>query len=697
MCRAVILLLVLAVPCPGEPINPRSAKPPVAKKVPHLTELHGEKLLDHYFWLRDKKSPEVIAYLEAENAYTAAVMKPTLPLQEKLYQEMLARIKQTDLSAPYRLGPYWYYVRTEEGKQYAIHCRKRESLEGKEEILLELNELARGHPFLGLDAFTISDDGNLLAYSLDITGFRDYTLHVKDLRTGVVLPDRVAKVRNVVWAADNRTLFYVVEDHAKRPYRVFRHRLGSKKDELVYEEKDELYRLSLKRSRDKAILFLSSDSMTTSEARFLPADRPDQEPKILFPREEGHEYTVDHRLGQFWVRTNKGAQNFRLVRAPAAAPLKWEEVAAHDPRVSLESFFLFKDFCVLADRAEGLTGFRVLNLRDGKSHRLTFPEPIYTVAPEANPEFDTALFRHSYQSFTTPLSIFEYDLGKRESTLLKATQVQGDYDPKKYVSERRHAVAPDGTQIPISLVYRKDRGDLPRPMLLYGYGAYGSSLTIGFNSNRLGLLDRGVVFALAHVRGGGDLGPAWHVQGRMLAKRNSFTDFIACADHLIKEKITTRDRLVIQGRSAGGLLMGGVLTLKPDVARAAILEVPFVEAVNSMLDLDMPLVIQEFLEWGNPRKKEEYAYMKSYCPYTNLKAQDYPSLLVTAYYHDSQVMYWEAAKYTAKLRALKTDAQPLLLRTSMAGGHGGASGRYDGLREQAFIHAFILNQMGIDE
>lgn len=694
LALAMFFLTALAA---AEPIRATAAKPPIAKKVEHLTDLHGEKLIDHYFWLRDKKSPEVLGYLEAENAYTDAVMKPTEALQETLYKEMLGRIKQTDLSVPYRIGAHWYYSRTEEGKQYPIRCRKK-GKDGPEEVLLDLNELARGHKYLALGEFVVSDDQNLLAYTLDVSGFRDYTLFVKDLRTGKTLPDRVEKVTDLIWAADNATLFYVTEDHSKRAYRAHRHRLGREKDDLVYEEKDKLYRVNVGRSRDKRHLFINSASMTTTETQFFPADKPDATPRILRPREEDHKYSADHRAGKFYILSDKDAVNFRLMTASVETPDKWEEMIAHDPDVALESLHLFKDHCVLAERVKGLPGFRVLDLVSGKSHRVEFAEAIYSTSPETNIEFDTALFRFNYASFTTPPSIYDYDLVKRERTLLKQNEVLGAYDPKAYVSERRFAKASDGTLIPISLMYRKGtKLDGTAPMLLYGYGAYGSSVPVGFNSNRLSLVDRGVIFAMAHVRGGGDMGPMWHRQGKMLTKRNSFTDFIACADYLVDNKYAARDRLVIQGRSAGGLLMGGVLTLKPDVAKAAVVEVPFVEAINSMLDLDMPLVIQEFLEWGNPRKKEEYDYMKTYCPYTNLKARDYPSMLVTTYLNDSQCMYWEAAKYTAKLRTLKTDSNPLLLRANLAGGHGGASGRYDGLREQAFIYAFILNQMGIEK
>jgi oligopeptidase B len=679
-------------------VDPNGAAPPVAKRIPRTFTLHGDTLVDNYFWLREKSNPEVIRYLEAENAYTNAVMKPTERFQENLYKEMLARIKETDLSVPYRLGNYWYYTRTEQGQQYAIHCRKRGSLEAKEEVTLDLNEHAKGQKFLSLGLFTISDDGNLLAYTTDVSGFREYTLSVKDLRTGALLPDRIAKVRAAVWAADNQTVLYVTEDAAKRPYRLYRHVLGSSKDELVYEEKDELYRLAVRRSRDKAYLFAVSASSTTTEVRALPSDRPTAAWRVLLPRQADHEYHVDHRDGLFYLRTNKDAKNFRLVTAPVAdsRPENWKEVIGHRAEVLLENVELFANHCVVAEREGGLPRRRVLDLRTGNAHALAFPEPVYAVFGEANPEFQTTVFRFGYQSLVTPRSVFDYDMDSRKRTLLKQTEVLGGYDAARYTSERIFATAPDGTRIPVSLVYRKDvRRDGTSPLLLYGYGSYGSSLPITFSSHRLSLLDRGVVYALAHIRGGKEMGQAWHDQGKMLSKRNTFTDFIAAAEHLIAQRYTSKERLVIEGGSAGGLLIGAVVNLRPDLCKTAVLNVPFVDVINTMLDPSLPLTVQEYLEWGNPNVKQDYDYIKTYCPYTNLATKDYPAMLVRTALNDSQVMYWEPAKYVAKLRATKTDENVLLLKTNMAAGHGGASGRYDALRETAFTYAFILNQLGI--
>jgi oligopeptidase B len=674
--------------------------PPPAKMVPHTTPIHGDLLVDNYFWLREKTNPDVIAYLEAENAYTEAVMKPTLPFQAALYKEMLGRIKQTDLSVPYRLGDYFYYTRTETGKQYPIHCRKRGSLDGKEEVTVDLNELAKGQKFLSMAAHVVSDDGNLLAYSTDVTGFREYTLYVKDLRTGELLPDRIKKVGAVMWAADNKTLFYVTEDAAKRPYRLYRHTLGGKDDELVLEEKDELYRLGARRTRDRKYIITGATSSNTTEFRYLPSDQPTAAPRLILAREEKHEYHVDHRDGLFYIRTNKGAKNFRLVTAPVndPQPKNWKEVIAHRPDVLLENVDLFENHGVVLERSQALPRLRILDLGKGTEHTVAMPEPIYSVMPNANPEYKTKVFRFGYQSLVTPQSIYDYDMDSRKQTLLKRTEVLGNYEPSEYVSERIWTTAKDGTRIPISLVYKKSTSkDGTHPLLLYGYGSYGSSMQITFAPQRLSLLDRGVIYAMAHIRGGRDLGKEWHDQGKMLNKRNTFTDFIACADHLVAQKYTSRDRLAIEGGSAGGLLIGAVLNFRPDVCKVAILNVPFVDVINTMLDASLPLTIQEYLEWGNPNIKQEYEYIKTYCPYTNLAAKNYPAMLVRTSLNDSQVMYWEPAKYVAKLRSLKTDENVLLFKCNMAAGHGGASGRYDALKETAFTYAFLLNELGITQ
>ncbi|MBI3661718.1 MAG: S9 family peptidase [Acidobacteria bacterium] len=685
--------------------------PPVARKIPRETVLHGETLVDDYCWLREKTHPEVVAYLEAENAYTAAVMKPTAALQESLYKEMLGRIKQTNLSVPYRQDGYFYYSRTEEGKQYPIYCRKpvlsgaegnvaegKGSLEAVEEVTLDLNELAAGHTFMALGVYAVSDDGKLLAYSTDSTGFRQYTLFVKDLVTGRLLPDRTEKVVTVTWAGDNKTLFYTVEDSAKRSYRLYRHSLGASSAPLLYEEKDERFRVYVGRSLSKAYLFLTSASHTASEVRYLPADQPESEWMLVAGREPEHEYDLDHHGDRFYIRTNSGGRNFRLVAAPVAAPGRenWEEIIPHRKDVMLEGVMFFARHYVLFERESGLPQFTITDIRSGKSQRIEFPEPAYAAVASTNREFDTNAFRYSYQSLVTPSSVFDFDIEKRESKLLKQTEILGGYDASRYQSERLHATAPDGTPVPVSLIYRKGlKRDGSAPLLLTGYGSYGFPLPVTFSSNRLSLLDRGFVIALAHVRGGGEMGKPWHDQGRMMNKKNTFTDFIAVAEHLIAQKFTASDRLIIQGGSAGGLLVGAVTNLRPELFKAVVALVPFVDVINSMSDASLPLTVGEFEEWGNPKNKPEYDYIKSYCPYTNLARKAYPNMLVRTSFHDSQVMYWEPAKYVAKLRALQTERNVLLFKTNLAAGHGGASGRYDLLREVAFDYAFMLSQFGI--
>ncbi|HKY05656.1 MAG TPA: S9 family peptidase [Blastocatellia bacterium] len=673
-------------------------KPPTAKKNPRTNTLHGETWVDEYYWLREKTDPEVIAYLEAENAYADKMMADTVEFQQALYKEMLGRIKQTDLTVPYKQGDYFYYSRTEEGKQYSILCRKRKSLDAAEEVMLDLNELARGHKFLGVGASSVSPDGNFLAYTTDTTGFRDYTLYIKDLKTGRVTADRAERVRSVVWANDNKTLFYVTTDSAKRPYRFHRHTVGSAKSDLLYEEKDELFRLEANRSRSGAYIFLSSESFSSGETRYVSADRPSEDPRLILARRPDHEYSVDHHGRSFYILTNDAGRNFRLVSAPTSDPDKknWKEVVAHRKEVMLEGTDFFANHYVLYERENGLPRMRVTDLKSGKAHHIDFPEPVYSASPSTNREFDTNLLRFSYQSFVTPVSIYDYNMetGKRE--LLKQTEVLGGYDSSQYKSERVYATAADGVRVPVSLVYKKElKRDGTRPLLLNGYGSYGSSSAVTFSSSKLSLLNRGFIFAIAHIRGGGDLGKTWHDQGKMMFKKNSFTDFISVAEHLIAEKYTSSDRLIIEGGSAGGLLMGAVANMRPDLFKAVISRVPFVDVINTMLDTSLPLTVGEFLEWGNPNIKAEYDYMKSYSPYDNLAAKAYPNMLVKTSLNDSQVMYWEPAKYVARLRRLKTDDNVLLFKTNLGGGHGGSSGRYDMLKHLAFDYAFILKQVGI--
>jgi oligopeptidase B len=674
--------------------------PPMAKKVPKTTEINGRTLVDNYFWLRDKQNPDVAHYLQAENAYTDAVMKPTEGLQKKLYDEMLSRIKETDVEVPYKEGNYFYYSRTEAGKQYPIHCRKKGNLEAPEEVLLDVNELAKGQKFMSLGDVAVSTDGNLLAYSTDNTGFRQYVLAVKDLRTGKLFPDHAERVGSVVWANDNKTIFYTVEDPtSKRQYQAYRHTAGTNgSDPLIYEEKDERFELEATKTRSEAYIFLISGSHTTTEARYIPADQPTAEFKVLEPRKQDVEYYPDHNGNSFYIRVNDTGRNFRLVKAPVSDPrsANWQEVVPHRADVMLDQTDFFKNYYVLSERQNGLPQMQVTDLASGKSQRIEFPEPAYASYPYLNREYDTTRFRYGYQSFITPRSVFEYDMATGKSTLLKQKEVPG-YDRTKYQVEQIYAPAPDGVKVPVSVVHLKGlKMDGTGPVYLTAYGSYGYPFDIAFNSDRFSMIDRGVVVAVAHIRGGGEMGKAWHDDGRMMHKKNTFTDFIASAEYLVKQGYGSKDRLVIEGRSAGGLLMGAVLNMRPDLFHAALVGVPFVDVINTMLDETLPLTVSEFEEWGNPKQKPAFDYMISYSPYDNIEAKAYPNMLVRTSFNDSQVMYWEPAKYVAKMRAIRTDHNSLLLKTNMnPAGHGGASGRYDRLHDEAFDYAYFLTQMGI--
>ncbi len=686
-------------------------QPPIAGVKHTEMQLHGVVLTDDYAWMRDKEDPEVTAYLEAENAYAEAVMAPLADLREELYKEMLSHIKQTDVSVPFRDGAWWYYTRTEEGLQYAIHCRKPGTASGPEHeapehVVLDGNELAKGHAFFAIGETAISEDGNLLAYTTDTTGFRQYTLHIKNLATGETLPGTVERVGSVVWAADHRTLFYTVEDEEqKRQYQLWRHALGTPHDQdvLVYQDDDERFNVGAGRTRDGKFLVLESASHTTTECWALPASGPLGAFTIISPREDEHEYSIDHRNGLWFIRTNDRGRNLRLVTAPVATPGRehWTERIPHRDGVMLEDVDLFADFFVACEREDGLPRLRMWRFEgDGPeaapAGEIAFPEPAYSAHPHANRIFETTTYRYAYQSLVTPSSVYEYDTAIGNSTLLKQVEIPGGFDRTLYASERVHATAPDGVQVPVSLVYRKDKREPGRnPLYVYGYGSYGYSLPLGFSGNRLSLLDRGVVMAYAHIRGGGDLGKPWHDAGKMLVKRNTFTDFIAAVEHLTRAGHGDPTRVAIEGGSAGGLLMGAVINLRPDLFRAVVSHVPFVDVMNTMLDASLPLTVPEYEEWGNPNEESYFKYMLSYSPYDNLKVASYPAMLVKTSLHDSQVMYWEPAKYVAKLRTLKTDDNLLLLMTNMQAGHGGASGRYDYLKEIAFDYAFLLRELGL--
>lgn len=684
----------------------KDMKPPVAKKETRVTKINGYELKDDYFWLRSSKDqktgkirPEVQEYLTAENDYTESVMKPHADLQKTLYDEMYKRIKQTDTSVPYKMGDYFYYTRTEEGKQYPTYFRSKRVNGDDEKLLLDLNEMAKGLKYFAIGSFDVSDDGNFLAFSSDTNGYRQYTLQVMDLRTGKVLADKIERVTSIEWAADNKTLFLVTEDDVtKRSDKLWRHTVGTNKTDLVFEEKDELYDIGVSRSRDEKMLFVTSFAKTMREVRYAPADNANAAWKIVLPREKDHEYSVDYDNGKFFITTNKNAKNFRVVSAPVDNPSEknWTEFIRHNPKIKIEDVDFFRDFAVVSELENGLEYLRVIDKKSGKSTRISTPEAVYSMNVANNPEYNQTKIRYVYNSMVTSPSTFDYEVKTGKSELLKQQEVLGGYDRNNYESKRVWATARDGVKVPVSLVYRKGtKFDGSAPMLLYAYGSYGVSIAPTFSSPRLSLLDRGMIYALASIRGGGELGEEWREQGRMFQKLNTFNDFVDTADYLVKNKYTSSDKLVIQGGSAGGLLMGAVANMRPDLFKAVIAQVPFVDVMNTMLDASLPLTTSEYIEWGNPNEKAAFDYMMKYSPYDNVKAQNYPNMLIETSLNDSQVPFWEGAKLAAKIRALKKNDAQILLKTNMGAGHGGASGRYDALKETAFNYAYALSQTGI--
>lgn len=699
--RAALLLLFLLPPAALAEAAPpaESGAPPVAKKVPHSQTLHGVTLTDDYYWLREKDNPEVRAYLEAENAHTAAFMADTAALQEQLYQETVGRVKQSDLTVPWRYRGWAYYTRTEAGKQYPIWCRKKaDQADAPEQVLLDGNLLAEGEKFMNVQLVLPSPDGRLLAYTTDNTGGRDYVLHVRDLEKGTDLPDRAERVAGAAWATDNKTLLYATTDPAKRANKLWRRALGGE-PELVFEEKDERFNVRVARARDERTIVFGSASHTASELYLLPADQPAAKPFLVVAREAGHEYDAEPAGDTLYIRTNRGCRNFRLVKTTITSPgpASWQEVLPCRDTVTIERLAAFRGHLVVSEREDALPQLAVLDRQTGASKRIPFPEAIYSLQAQKNAEYDTDRLVLGFTSFTTPPTVFEYGLSTGAMQVLKRTEVLGGYDPADYRSERRYATAKDGTRIPLSLVHHKDtKLDGSAPAILNGYGSYGLSTPVNFSYSRPGLLDRGFVWVVAHIRGGGDLGKGWHDQGKMLKKKNTFTDFIAAAEALSEQKIAARDKIVIQGGSAGGLLLGVVTNMRPDLFAAEISQVPFVDVINTMVDESLPLTVGEFEEWGNPRaSREEFEYMLSYSPYDQLRPAEFPPILVRTSLHDSQVMYWEPAKYVARMRPLKKDRNPLLLEVNMAAGHGGASGRYDAFREVAFDYAFVLKVLGM--
>jgi oligopeptidase B len=656
---------------------------------------------DPYAWLRDRNNPKVIEFLNAENRRTEAAMQATGALREKLYQEILGRVKETDLSVPTYHGGYFYYTRTEKGQQYAIYCRKQGSLDAPEQVLLNANQLAAGQKYFRIGVYQPSPNHDLLAYSTDLEGDEIYTVRIKDLRTGELLPDTVPGTGAALeWANDNRTFFYSTLDPAKRPDKVYRYQLGGGgAPALVYHEPDERFNIDLAKSKSQAYLFLDINSHVTSEYRYLSAADAEGDFRVLLPRRQDVEYSVAHHGAWFYIRINDAGKNFRLVKTPVAepSPSSFVQVRPHRDSVFIEAVDAFRDHLVLVERDGGLRGIAIEQLATGAQHRIAFAEPVYTTGLGANPEFDSRLLRFTYTSLVTPASVFDYDMDRRTRELKKQTEVLGGYDPALYRSERIFATAPDGVRVPVSLVYKAGLvRDGRAPALLYGYGAYGHSSDPAFVSDRLSLLNRGFVYAIAHVRGGSELGRPWYDDGKLLRKKNSFTDFVACAEHLIDAGYTSSSRLAILGGSAGGLLMGAVLNLRPDLFHAAVAKVPFVDVLNTMLDASLPLTITEYEEWGNPNEAQFREYIRSYSPYDNVEPKTYPNLLITAGLNDPRVSYWEPAKWAARLRAVKQGGQLLLLKTNMGAGHFGASGRYERFKETAFDYAFLLKTLGIE-
>jgi oligopeptidase B len=687
--------------------------PPIAKVIPHETVIHGETLIDNYFWMRlsdeqkeaenpDQQTKDVLEYLNAENAYREAVLAHTKGFQDSLFNEIVGRIKQTDQSVPTKVDGYWYYNRFEEGKEYAFYCRKKETMDAAEEIMLDGPAMAQGHAYFSIGGRAVSTNNNLLAFSTDTVSRRIYTIFFKDLSTGQLLEDKLeGTAGGATWANDNKTIFYTKKDAATlRSNQIWRHTLGTpqSQDVMVFEETDDTFSTFVYKTKSKAYIMIGSNQTLSSEYRFVDANKPEGEFKIVHPRERDLEYSVDHYGDKFYIATNFEAKNFRLMEAPVNNPGKanWKELIAHRSDVLLEGIEIFKDYLVVQERKNGLNEIRIIRWDDKSEYYMEFQDPTYSAYVGGSPEFDTKVMRYGYTSMTTPNSTYDYNLETKERTLLKQEEVIGDFSVDNYTSERLFATATDGTQVPISLVYKKGtEKSADTPLLLYAYGSYGASMDPYFSSTRLSLLDRGFVYAIAHIRGGQEMGRDWYENGKLLKKKNTFTDFIDCGEFLIKQGYTSSDHLYAMGGSAGGLLMGAVSNMRPDLWNGIVSQVPFVDVINTMLDETIPLTTGEFDEWGNPKDSTYFAYMKSYSPYDNIEAKEYPNMLVTTGYWDSQVQYWEPAKYVAKLRAMKTDNNLLLMYCNMETGHGGASGRFERYREVAMEYAFLFHLEGI--
>jgi len=719
---ALAATLIFATACNNEPAkteNKRELPPaPMAKKIPHEITEHGDTRIDNYYWMRlsdeqknapdsarDQQTKDVLDYLNAENDYTKKVMAHTDDFQKKLFEEMKGRIKETDQSVPYKHNGYWYYTRFEAGKDYAFNCRKKDSMEtGKEEILIDGPAMAEGKDYWALGGISISENNKLMAYSEDVVSRRIYTVRFRNLETGELLSDKLENVSgNATWANDDKTVFYIVKDPVTlREFQIWRHTLGTPQsaDKMVFQESDEQFTCFVYKTKSRKFMVIGSNQTQSSEYRVLDASTPTGEFRIIQPRERDHEYGIDHYGDKFYITTNWEAKNFRLMECPLDKTTKenWKEVIPHRNDVLFEGIEIFKDFYVASERQNGLNQLKVVKWADKSEYMIPFQDPAYAAGVSVNPEFDTDIVRYSYSSLTTPASTYDYNMATKDRKLMKQQEVVGGHNPENYTSERLFATAKDGTKVPISLVYKKGtKLDGSAPLLLYAYGSYGYSMDAGFSSTRLTLLDRGCVYAIAHIRGGQEMGRYWYEDGKLLKKKNTFTDFIECAEFLLEKKYTSKEKLFAMGGSAGGLLMGAITNMRPDLWQGIISAVPFVDVVTTMLDETIPLTTGEFDEWGNPKNKEYYDYIKSYSPIDNIEKKAYPNILITTGYWDSQVQYWEPAKYVAKLRDMKTDNNILLMHINMEAGHGGKSGRFEALKEVALEYAFMLDLVGITQ